>query len=106
MSGVTQAWTAEELRQRFLDHGRTLVDYWAGVSSHTDREKLSGLLHSLLTTIDGQSGGFPCSMDLVCRPHPDDKAFLQAEGERWVEDGTVLNESDLLHELLYSEAWR
>jgi hypothetical protein len=87
-----------------MDQCRELTRYWAGVEDRTVEERLSGLLHSILVIIDGQSGGFPCALDLVCRPHPEDKAYHIIEGEDWIEDGTVLNADVLLHELLYPRA--
>lgn len=95
--------SAEGLRNQFLDHLRVMVRYWATVPLDEDtiEQRLSGLLHSTLVTIDGAAGGFPCSLDLICRPHPDDKAYCIENGEAWVEDGTVINSNDMLHELLY-----
>ena len=108
------AYPAQELQDMLMDHFRVLVDYWAKVDlsgkefdgSRSVHDRLSGLLHSFLVTLDGNAGGFPCAVDLVCRPHPDDKAFNIEEGEQWVEDGTVLNSDTLLHEVLYHHgAW-
>jgi hypothetical protein len=96
-----RARTAQELRDDFMDTCRDLADYWASpqVPRETCHERLQGLLHSLLCLIDGVSGEWP-AFDLVARPHPDDKAYHQAEGENWIEDGTVINDT-MLHELLY-----
>jgi hypothetical protein len=58
-----------------------------------------GLVHSMLARLDGSAGG--PTLNLVARPHPDDKAYHQSLGEDWIEDGTVLNADVLLHELLY-----
>lgn len=94
------AFPAEQLRDDFLANARGLARYWSELPDKTPLERTEGLLFSVLVMIDGGSGGFPCALDLVARPHPDDKAYHQAEGEPWVEDGTVLNASDQLHELL------
>lgn len=98
---MSAARTPESLREDFMGSCREIARYWAGplVEEHSVEERLSGMLHSILPLIDGQAG-MP-ALDLVCRPHPDDKEFHQAEGEDWVEDGTVLNADVLLHELLY-----
>lgn len=98
-----RALTTDEMRQAFLEQCRTLTEYWARPSvapEYDTRQRLSGLLHSILCVIDGASAGFNCALDLVCRPHPDDKAYQQQQGDNWIEDGTVLNGSAMLHELL------
>lgn len=102
--------TAEALRDQFVESCRDLVDYWANsnpktMTEYTVHDRLSGALHSFLCLIDGVSSQFPCALDLVCAPHPDDKAFHIAEGDDWVEPGTVINASDMLHELLYTGRW-
>ena len=94
------AFRAEALQRQFIDHMRWLARHWATTpGGGSVQERLDGLLHSVLATIDG-SGDFPCRLDLVCRPHPDDKAYHIAQGEKWAEDGTVLNAGVMLHELL------
>lgn len=97
-----RAQTAEEIRDRFMNTVRAAVDSWASDSVQRDtvHERLSGLAHSLLCMIDGSNMGLP-AFDLVASPHPDDKAYHQGEGENWIEPGTVINDGDCLHELLY-----
>ena len=92
----------EELRRDMLFHFRHMVVYWDAHPGMSPRDKLSGLLHSILCYIDGVSGSSPCAFDLVCRPHPDDKQFNIDEGDRWVQDGDVINAGLMLHEELYS----
>lgn len=100
-----EAKTAEEIRRDFMDTLRALADYWAGKGGsnvpgeRTCHERLQGLVHSVLCIFDGVSGGLP-AFDIVARPHPDDKAYHIAEGEDWIEDGTVINDT-MLHEFLY-----
>ena len=84
--------SAEDLRERFLDHLRAIATFWG------DSGDVDGLAFSVLSLLDGCSSGFP-SMDLVARPHPDDKEYCQKHGEDWIEDGTVINEDVMLHEL-------
>lgn len=105
-SKVSRPKTSDEVRDEFMNACRDSVDYWAssGIPSHYSiHDRLSGLLHSLLVIVDGSSGSFDCSLDLVCRPHPDDKEYSISEDEDWVEDGTVLNDEHMLHELLYGD---
>lgn len=97
-----RAKTAEEIRSDFMDTCRSIADYWASeaVPRQNCHERIQGALHSFLVLLDGCSGEMP-AFDVVARPHPDDKAYHQAEGENWIEDGTVINDT-MLHELLYA----
>lgn len=98
-----QAYTKNEMRDMLMEHIRFLAHYWATQveAGRTVQERIDGFAHSLLTTMDGCSGSFPCAIDLVLRPNADDKAFHIAEGERWVEDGMVINDDCHLHSLLF-----
>lgn len=110
MDGWPRAKTAEEIREDFMDACRSLADYWAGKPGsnvpveRTCYERIQGALHSWLCILDGVSGGLP-AFDLVASPHPDDKEYHRAEGENWIEPGTVINDT-MLHEVLYQGAWR
>ena len=96
-----QAITKEELRDQFVSSAKHLADYWSRVEGRTDKEKCEGVVHSMLVMIDGMSGAFPCSIDLVMRPHPDDKQYNIDNGDDYIEDGMVINDDVMLHEELY-----
>jgi hypothetical protein len=99
---MVRALTDAELRERFMATCRELTDYWANPAMSPDYEwpdRMRGLLYSFLVVFDGCSNGMP-ALDIVARPHPDDKAFYQSRGENWIEDGTVINADVMLHELL------
>ena len=100
-----RAKTAEEVRADFMNTCRTLADFWAGPGAEgkTARERLQGLVHSILCIFDGVNGGLP-AFDIVASPHPDDKEFHRSEGENWIEPGTVINNCSL-HDTLYKGAW-
>lgn len=91
----------KELQEDFVKHCKVLATYWSKQEG-TQLENMEGFLHSLFVTFDGCSGGFPCAIDLVLRPHPEDKDYCIANGEDWVEDGLVLNDDVSLHNLLWS----
>ena len=96
---MSRAYTADELREGFLDHVRHLVAYWECEGrAPTAREKLEGLAFSVMNIFDGTTG-LP-AFDIVAAPHPDDKPFQLDNGENWIERGTVINDC-MLHELLY-----
>lgn len=106
MEDEPRAKTADEMRDEFMDAVRCAVAYWAKESRQPDCvDKLSGLAHSLLCLIDGVTAGFP-ALDLVCSPHPDDEEFYKSEGEDWVPAGAVINESAMLHEMLYTDHFK
>lgn len=49
----------EEVRERFLEHIRGLVEYWGEGLDEKSKDKLDGLAFSILTTLDGCSGDMP-----------------------------------------------
>jgi hypothetical protein len=94
-----RAFTKEELRKGFLDHLRIMARYWAA-SNHpmTKHELCESVIFSVLCAIDGVAGNVPFSLDLVARPHPDDKQSCIEDGENWVKDGMVINDDGYLHD--------
>ncbi len=95
------AYSKEEVREAFLSHIRALAPYWASVERDTVEEKISGALFSVLTLIDGSTLSLP-AMDIVLRPHPEDKEFFEDNGENWFEDGMAINDDVHLHEFFYN----
>lgn len=89
-----------EIRDVFLSHIKHLVHIW-NRSEGTSKEKLEGLAFSIMSTIDGVSGGFPCAIDLVMRPHEDDKQYNIDNGDDYNEDGTCINDDTMLHEVIF-----
>lgn len=95
---MSESKTQEEVKQEFIEAAvRSVVWYWFEQSSATSKDLCEGVAFSIMSIIDGVSGSFPCSLDLVCRPHEDDKDFNISEVEKWIEDGMVINEC-MLHE--------
>ena len=91
-----QPYTAEEVRQQVLDLMRAYIGVWLKEDRETERERMEGLVFSILNIFDGTTLDLP-AMDIVLRPHADDKQFFIDEGQRWYEDGMVINDC-LLHE--------
>lgn len=94
---MSKSYSKEEMMNMFLQNAKVQARYWA-MQECSDKEKTHGLLHSMLCMIDGVSGGFPCSIELVLRPHPDDKQYCIDNEEKWVEDGMCINDDVYLHE--------
>jgi len=96
---MTEPYTKEEMRQMFLDNCKSIASYWSQLGDITPREMCDGVVFSILGAIDGCSGGFPCAIDLVMKPHMEDKDYHTPNGENWVEPGQVINDDVMLHEL-------
>jgi hypothetical protein len=99
---MTKAYTKEEAREEFIDNCKAVSHYWSTIENITEKERCNGVLHSILCIIDG------CTMlpayDIHLAPHPDDKEYLIKNGENYYEDGMVINDDVLLHEMLYMKA--
>ena len=97
-----RAYTAEEVRQQFIDHVRALSRYWATLPGNkTPQERCDGLAFSILVAIDGGAMALP-AFDLAPAPYPDDEEFHRSHGENWYEAGMVINDCQL-HELFCRE---
>jgi len=89
---MNEQYSKEEVLDMFMANIRLVTRHWSMQKGLTDKERCEGLASSILTTIDGRSGGFPCALDLVARPHPDDKQFAIDNDDKYIEDGTVIND--------------
>lgn len=96
---MSKPYTEEEAREIFLSSIRGLCSYWVGVERRNTAEKLEGLAFSILNIFDGTSASMP-ALDIVVRPHPEDKDFRISEGDDYFEDGQVINDC-YLHEHFY-----
>lgn len=87
----------EEAKNNFIDACHACARSWFNPESKlSERERVEGVVFSVLNLIDGMSS-LP-AFDLVLRPHDDDKKFNQNEGQDWYKDGMVINDV-MLHEL-------
>lgn len=97
--------TINEVRNEFLSHIKTLIDYWEKVPNQNSiKDRLSGLAFSILATIDGCSMDLPSFILAPC-PHEDDKQFNIEEGNDFYPENHNSNVncdiSGGLHELLH-----
>ena len=96
------AYATEEARDMYLSHMRMLVDYWSKESyGKTERERMEGLVFSILVMLDGGSSSLP-AVDISLSPHESDKEFLTSIGEKHFEDGMIINDCQL-HDLWYKK---
>jgi hypothetical protein len=98
---MTKPYTKEEMRQMFLDLCRDTARFWSKVENRTPQEMCDGVVFSMLNIIDGTSSGFPAAISLQMEPHPDDKQYNIDNGEQWVENGQIINDDIMLHDLYY-----
>lgn len=97
---MSRAYTEEEVLDEFIGQLRGIAKYWSKVEDRTELEKIEGAIFSVLSSIDGV--GYPfISMDLVLRPHPEDKDYHVENEDNYYEDGMVINDSVYLHNLFY-----
>ncbi len=80
---MTEPYTAQEVRNQFLDQLESSVDYWDTVDGFSQKEKLEALAFSFLVLIDGMDDSFPVALRIVPDPAREDRAYLEAKGEPW-----------------------
>lgn len=98
---MSRAITKEEARKDFLDAVRAKVQFWAkGTGGMSKEEACDGVAFGILVLIDGMSGENP-AMDLVLRPHEDDKQDAIENDKNYYEDGMAINDDIMLHDLWY-----
>jgi len=94
-----RAYTEAEIREMFIKHLWGIWEYWLKESRQPDtKDKMSGMLHSILATIDGCSGGI-CGFKVIPNPHPSDKDYNKERGENWFPDNIDIGGG--LHEIFY-----
>jgi hypothetical protein len=99
MSKDLRELTRDEVRKRFLDQMWMLVEYWEYNPSESTRDKLEGLLHSILVVLDGEGGYLP-SFKMIPSPHPDDKEYMKQIEENWYPDNCDIGGG--LHDAMYN----
>jgi len=92
-----RAYTDEEVRAKFLSALKKSALDWERFPDKTVRERLEGLILSILCIFDGVMAGLP-AFDIVARPHKDDESFCKSHGENWIPSGLVINDC-YLHDL-------
>lgn len=72
--------TTDESRYLFLKHMASIVDFWEKQSTNPSlREKLEGVLFSVLSALDGCAAGLPGYL-VIPNPSPEDKKYAIQEG--------------------------
>jgi hypothetical protein len=97
------AYTAEEACTLLIEAIWARVRYWEREGKNGNAHAFSGLAFSLLVLLDGTGSSVLPGMELVLRPHPDDKEYHLGNGQNYFEDGMAINESIYLHEMFYED---
>lgn len=99
---MSEAIDKTEAREMFLAQCRSIADYWVNEPrAETSREKIEGSIFSIMNIFDGTCGGFPAAIDLVLRPHEDNKQYCVDNDENWIVDGQVINDDCHLHSMIF-----
>lgn len=95
-------YTLEEVRDKMLKHFHDIARYWATIpNGGTMEERCDGAVFSVLAALDGGGMVIP-AMIVVPHPHPDDKAYHQANGDNWFpESEDHPHDLGVLHEFYY-----
>ena len=110
---MSHEYTTDEVRDNFMEHIRELIHYWSTIelpaTLHDDdliKRRVSGVVHSLLVTLDGGSAALPGFIVAPC-PHEDDRQYHIDEDEDYYPENhnSIVNAdiSGYLHELLYKK---
>lgn len=96
-------YTEDEIREKFLKNCVQIKKYWLELPNKTTEERMSGMLFSLLVSLDGGSMAVPGWILAPC-PHEDDKEFHKSNGENYYPEnhdkGVTGDIAGCLHELL------
>jgi NTP pyrophosphatase (non-canonical NTP hydrolase) len=76
-----RAYTAEEIRDKFLRHVWESIEYWDKTKPNK-REAMEGLAFSILVSLDGGVLDLPGFM-VIPTPHEDDKEYCIEHGDNW-----------------------
>lgn len=95
-----RAWAEDEVIDRFIKSAQNIAAYWSKQRKYSRLDMCEGVAFSLLSLLDGCTMALP-RMKLVLDPHPEDKEFLQSEGENWFEPGMEID--TVLHEQFFKK---
>ena len=75
-------YTEDQIKKQFIGYLHHLVDYWENQKGRGSKDKLEGLVHSILVGIDGFSSDLP-GFVLAPSPHRDDKKYCVENGKNY-----------------------
>ncbi len=89
----SRAKTEKETKMEILEYIKTMRNYWIDLPSKSLKERMNGIIFSILVMFDGESD-LP-AMDIVIRPHEDDRDYNEKYDTNWFPDGLILEDGDL-----------
>ena len=92
------AYDAKEAPEVFLRHLAMVKKYWMDLPNITLQQRMSGVIFSILSTVDGCNGAMP-GFNIVPVVSDHNARFHAKCGEHWFQDGKPINEQVQLHEL-------
>ena len=93
MNESPRAYTEKEVTDKLIKRLSMLTDYWCR-QPKSEKDKLEGLIFSVLTTLDGCSGELP-QFKLVPNPHESDMEYNKSNGENWFDPKIELTNTSL-----------
>ncbi len=98
--------TREEMRDKLLTKFSTILDYWLDESrAETVEDRMEGMMHSVLSTLDGSAADMPGFL-LIPNVTPADDKYHRQNGEKHappITDDTTIGDAidvgGVLHEL-------
>jgi hypothetical protein len=92
-------YTEEEVTEHFLSYIKDLIHYWDKLpDNYTQRQRMEGLVGSILGVIDGSSSSLP-GFKLIPDPLEEDKQYFLDNGANWYPDNC--NISGFLQDYLF-----
>ena len=86
-------YSLDECRRQFCLKIITISRFWINENLETKATE-EGICHSILSLLDGKTIGFP-KIELRISPHEDDKQDAIDRGEKWYQDGMIINEPSM-----------
>lgn len=103
MNTLPREYTKEETRERLIAKLWTLIDYWDELPAKSSKDRLIGLMHSTLATLDGCSIDLPMFL-IVPTPHEEDKNYHISNGKNYFpRDLSESGDIGGLHEFLFQK---
>ena len=103
MDTLPKEYTKEETRERLIAKLWTLIYYWDKLPGKSSKDRLIGLTHSILATLDGCSPDVPMCL-IIPAPAEEDKGYHISNGENYFpRDLSESGDIGPLHDYLFKK---
>lgn len=93
-------YTEDEIKEKLIKHFWFLLEYWEDLPDKTTHERMSGMLHSLLASLDGSSMEVP-GFKIIPIGSKENTEFHKKFGENWYPEEDI-DIGGGLHEIMYN----